>query len=94
MKVIKYNRAPVEEEIPFDMEHLKDLFEDLAENFGRVDFTDEDVLKEIDDSNYIFSNDEMKQLPKLYNQWYLNNDYFQCKEEVIKILDDLCKIIS
>ena len=33
----------------------------------------------------------MKQLPQLYNQWYINNDYFQCKEEVIKTLDDLCK---
>ena len=91
MKVVKHDWTSIKVEKSFDIEHLQDLFEGLAENFGRVDFTDEDVLEEINDSNYIFSDDEIKQLPKLYNQWYLNNDYFQCKEEVIKTLDDLCE---
>ena len=91
MKIIKYNTIPVEkEEVSFDMEHLKDLFENLTEDFGEVNFTDIDVLDEINDQ-YIFSDDEMKQLPELYNQWYLNSNYFQCKEEVNKILDDLCE---
>ena len=91
MKIVKHDWTSTEVEKSFDIENLQDLFENLAENFGRVDFTDEDVLEEIEYNNYIFSDDEMKQLPKLYNQQYLNNDYFQCKEEVNKILDDLCE---
>lgn len=91
MKQIKLSRIFIEVEVPFDIEHLKDLFENLTEEFGKVDFTDKDVLDYIDDNKYIFSDNEMKQLPQLYNQWYLDNDYFQCKEEVNNILDDLCE---
>lgn len=91
MKIIEYNTVPVEKEkeVSFDMEHLKDLFEDLTQNFDKVDFTDKDVLDEIN-AGWILSKDEMKQLPKLYAEWYSKNEYYQCKEEVNKILDILC----
>ena len=93
MKVIKHNWTSTEVEKPFDIEHLKDLFEILTED-GKVDFTDEDVLDEIENNDYIFSDDEMKQLPQLYNQWYMNNVYFQCRDEVSKTLDALCRKYS
>lgn len=89
MKIIEYNTVPVEEEVSFDMEHLKDLFEDLTQNFDKVDFTDKDVLDEIN-AGWILSEDEMKQLPKLYIEWYSKDEFCQCKEEVNKILDILC----
>lgn len=47
MKIVKHDWTSTEIEKSFDIEHLQDLFEDLAENFSRVDFTDEDVLEEI-----------------------------------------------
>ena len=78
MKIIKYNTIPVGEEIPFDIEHLKDIFEDLTQNFDKVDFTDKEIL------------DEIKQLPKLYTEWYSKDEFCQCKEKVNEILDILC----
>ena len=91
MKKIKYNWVLTEEETPFDIEHLKDLFEDLTQSSdNKVDFTDTDVLDEIDDS-YKLSEDEIKKLPELYTKWYLGNNYFLCKKEIYEILDTLCK---
>ena len=88
MKIIEYNTTPVEKEIPFDMEHLKDIFEDITnDNCGKVD--DQEILDTISD-NYIFSEQEIKQLPKLYTEWYSKDEFCQCKEEVNKILDILC----
>ena len=85
MKVIKYNRTPVEKEIPFDMEHLKDIFEDITnDNCGKVD--DQEILDNISDS-YIFSEQEIKQIPKLYNEWYSKDENCRCREEIEKALD-------
>ena len=89
MKIIKYNTIPVGEEVSFDMEHLKDIFEDLTQNFDNVDFTDKEVLDEIN-AGCTLSEDEMKQLPKLYAEWYSKDEFCQCKEEVNEILDILC----
>ena len=88
MKIIEYNAIPVEKEVSFDMEHLKDIFEDITNNnCGKVD--DQEILDTISDS-YIFSEQEIKQIPKLYNEWYSKDEFCQCKEEVNKILDILC----
>ena len=66
MKIIEYNTIPVEKEVSFDMEHLKDIFEDItSDNCGKVD--DQEILDTISDS-YIFSEQEIKQIPKLYNE--------------------------
>ena len=89
MKIIKYNTIPAGEEVPFDMEHLKDIFEDLTQNFYKVDFTDKEILDEIN-AGWILSEDEMKQLPKLYAEWYSKDEFCQCREEVNEILDILC----
>lgn len=89
MKIIKYNTIPVREEVPFDIEHLKDIFEDLTQSFDKVDFTDKEVLDEIN-YGWTLSEDEIKQLPKLYAEWYSKDEFCQCKEEVNEILDILC----
>ena len=89
MKIIKYNTIPAGEEVPFDMEHLKDIFEDLTQNFYKVDFTDKEILDEIN-AGWILSEDEMKKLPKLYAEWYSKDKFCQCREEVNEILDILC----
>lgn len=89
MKIIKYNTIPVGEEVHFDIEHLKDIFEDLTQNFDKVDFTDKEILDEIN-AGWILSEDEMKKLPKLYAEWYSKDKFCQCKEEVNEILDILC----
>lgn len=87
MKIIEYNVTPVEKEIPFDMEHLKDIFEDITnDNCGKVD--DQEILDTISD-NYIFSEQEIKQIPKLYNEWYSKDENCQCREEVKRVLDDI-----
>ena len=87
MKIIKYNTIPVEEEVPFDMEHLKNIFEDITnDNCGKVD--DQEILDTISDS-YIFSEQEIKQIPKLYNEWYSKDENCQCREEVKRVLDDI-----
>ena len=87
MKIIKYNTIPVEEEVSFDMEHLKDIFEDITnDNCGKID--DQEILDTISDS-YIFSEQEIKQIPKLYNEWYSKDENCQCREEVKRVLDDI-----
>ena len=93
MKIIKYNTIPTGEEVSFDMEHLKDIFEDLTQNFYNVDFTDKEVLDEIN-AGWILSEDEMKQLRKLYAEWYSKDEFCQCREEVNEILDILCRKYS
>lgn len=89
MKTLEYTQVPIEVETSFDIEHLQDLFEDLTQNFDKVDFTDKDVLDEIN-TGWTLSEDEIKQLPKLYVEWYSKDEFCQCKEEVNKILDILC----
>ena len=87
MKIIEYNAIPVEKEIPFDMEYLKNIFEDITnDNCGKVD--DQEILDTISDS-YIFSEQEIKQIPKLYNEWYSKDENCQCREEVKRVLDDI-----
>ena len=87
MKIIKYNTIPVEEEVSFDIEHLKDIFENITnDNCGKVD--DQEILDTISDS-YIFSEQEIKQIPKLYNEWYSKDENCQCREEVKRVLDDI-----
>ena len=87
MKIIEYNTIPVEKEVSFDMEHLKDIFEDITnDNCGKVD--DQEILDTISD-NYIFSEQEIKQIPKLYNEWYSKDENCQCREEVRRVLDDI-----
>lgn len=87
MKIIEYNITPVEKEIPFDMEYLKDIFENITnDNCGKVD--DQEILDTISNS-YIFSEQEIKQIPKLYNEWYSKDENCQCREEVKRVLDDI-----
>ena len=87
MKIIEYNTIPVEKEVSFDMEHLKDIFEDITnDNCGKID--DQEILDTISDS-YIFSEQEIKQIPKLYNEWYSKDENCQCREEVKRVLDDI-----
>ena len=87
MKIIEYNTIPVEKEVSFDMEHLKDIFEDITNNnCGKID--DQEILDTISDS-YIFSEQEIKQIPKLYNEWYSKDENCQCREEVKRVLDDI-----
>lgn len=50
---VKYNRISAEKEIPFGMEYLKDIFEDITtDNCGKID--DEDLLEYIP-NHYIFT---------------------------------------
>lgn len=87
MKIIEYNTIPIEKEVSFDMEHLKDIFEDITnDNCGKID--DQEILDTISDS-YIFSEQEIKQIPKLYNEWYSKDENCQCREEVKRVLDDI-----
>lgn len=87
MKIIEYNTIPVEKEVSFDMEHLKDIFEDITnDNCGKID--DQEILDTISDS-YIFSEQEIKQIPKLYNEWYSKDENCQCREEIKRVLDDI-----
>ena len=87
MKIIEYNTIPVEKEVSFDMEHLKDIFEDITNNnCGKID--DQEILDTISDS-YIFSEQEIKQIPKLYNEWYSKDENCQCREEVKRVLDNI-----
>ena len=89
MKIVKYGWVPTEVEVPFDIEHLKDTFEDItSQNNGKVDFTDEQLFDMID-VNTILSEDEIKQLPKLYKEWYSKDEKCQCKEEIKNMLDAL-----
>ena len=37
MKTLEYTQVPIEVETSFDIEHLQDLFEDLTQNFDKVD---------------------------------------------------------
>lgn len=87
MKIIKYNTIPVEKEVSFNMEHLKDIFKDITnDNCGKID--DQEILDTISDS-YIFSEQEIKQIPKLYNEWYSKDENCQCREEIKRVLDDI-----
>ena len=87
MKIIEYNTIPVEKEVSFDMKHLKDIFEDITnDNCGKID--DQEILDTISDS-YIFSEQEIKQIPKLYNEWYSKDENCQCREEIKRVLDDI-----
>lgn len=87
MKIIEYNAIPVEKEVSFDMEYLKDIFENITnDNCGKID--DQEILDTISD-NYIFSEQEIKQIPKLYNEWYSKDENCQCREEIKRVLDDI-----
>lgn len=87
MKIIEYNAIPVEKEVSFDIEYLKDIFENITnDNCGKID--DQEILDTISD-NYIFSEQEIKQIPKLYNEWYSKDENCQCREEIKRVLDDI-----
>ena len=84
---VKYNRISTEKEIPFDIEYLKDIFDDITtNNCGKID--DKDLFEYMPD-HYIFTEQEIKQLPKLYNEWYSKDENCQCREEVKRVLDDI-----
>ena len=86
MKQIKLNWVSTEVEVPFDIEHLKEAFDDITNNCSnKVNI--ENLPDLLETRNIILSEDEIKQLPKLYNEWYSKDENSQCREEVEKALD-------
>ena len=87
MKQIKHSWVSTEVEVPFDIEHLKKVFDDINDCNNKVDIADLPDLLEI--RNIILSEDEIKQLPKLYNEWYSKDENCPCREEVKRVLDNI-----
>lgn len=90
MKQIKLNWVSTEVEVSFDIEHLKKAFDDITNNCSnKVNI--EDLPDLLETRKIILSEDEIKQLPKLYNEWYSKDENYQCREEVKRVLDDIYK---
>ena len=72
MRIVKYGWVPTEVEVPFDIEHLKDTFEDItSQNNGKVDFTDEQLFDMIDVNPTLTSFCFFVDFPCLYKGIYI-----------------------
>lgn len=93
MKVLTYSRYT--KEVPFTIKNLSESFSDFIEDFTDIpDFDDKETLEDyLDNCEIEFSKEEIKQLPKLFNDWLKEDSYtmeaLQTRHELVKAIKPL-----
>lgn len=93
MKVLTYSRYA--KEVPFTIKNLSESFSDFVEDFTDIpDFNDKETLEDyLDNCEIEFSKEEIKQLPKLFNDWLKENpdvvESIQIRNKLFKAINPL-----
>lgn len=93
MKVLTYSRYA--KEVPFTIKNLSESFSVFIEDFTDIpDFDDKETLEDyLDNCEIEFSKEEIKQLPKLFNDWLKENpdvvESIQIRNKLFKAINPL-----